>query len=295
MMLSIAEQVEDREDRLSMIQLVATEAKKWVSRINKAEAARNKYLKKIPRTLIRCGELLLEEGDVKGLNSLFDGWSPNSRNEDCEFPLLVLRSVATMLERKGRDEGDSLSMSGLSFTSLASTSRASSGGRGDATMTHMTRVMLGPRGVEVAWAVRLVAWYTLEERSADEVLDLLTKYRDVHISHIACHTPLLEFLEREYREEVEIRVKHLTIAADQFSWHSCVLDLCKLTGLKEEERDDEESFASGSEDQGSNNDTLSDCDKTIEGNKNDGSTQVAKTDSTCVGEERQKTGSNRKG
>ena len=82
MMLSMAEQVEDREDRLSMIQQViikkvslssltafclfqvATEAKKWVSRINKAEAARNKYLKKIPRTLIRCGELLLEEGNA---------------------------------------------------------------------------------------------------------------------------------------------------------------------------------------------------------------------------------------
>ena len=89
-------------------------------------------------------------------------------------------------------------------------------------MTHMTRVMLGPRGVEVAWTVRLVAWYMLEERTADDVLDLLTKYRDEHIKHIACHTPLLEFLDREYNDEVEMRVKHLTIAADQFPWHPCV-------------------------------------------------------------------------
>ena len=139
---------------------------------------------KTPRTLIRCAELLLEEGDMKGLNAMFEGWNPNTSNEEAETPLLVLRSVATMLERKGRDEGDSLSMSGLSFTSLASTSRASSGGRGDATMTHMTRVMLGPRGVEVAWAARLVAWYTLEERSADEVLDLLIGVFDISISHI---------------------------------------------------------------------------------------------------------------
>ena len=89
---------------------------------------------KTPRALIRCAELLLEEGDVKGLNSMFEGWSPNLSNEEAETPLLVLRSVATMLERKGRGEGDSLSMSGLTFTSLASTSRACSGGRGDATM-----------------------------------------------------------------------------------------------------------------------------------------------------------------
>ena len=239
---------------------VATEAKKWVSRINKAEAARNKYLKKIPRTLIRCGELLLEEGDVKGLNSLFDGWSPNSRNEDCEFPLLVLRSVATMLERKGRDEGDSLSMSGLSFTSLASTSRASSGGRGDAVMTHMTRAMLGPRGAEVAWTARLVAWYVLEERTADEVLELLIKYRDAHPDTIACHTPLLEFLEREYCEEVELRVKHLKVAADQFPWEPCVLQLCKLQGLKENEGD-EESIGSEPEDNGS---VLTDQDEEVE-------------------------------
>ena len=278
MMLSMAEQVEDREDRLSMIQQViikkvslssltafclfqvATEAKKWVSRINKAEAARNKYLKKIPRTLIRCGELLLEEGDVKGLNSLFDGWSPNSRNEDCEFPLLVLRSVATMLERKGRDEGDSLSMSGLSFTSLASTSRASSGGRGDAVMTHMTRAMLGPRGAEVAWTARLVAWYVLEERTADEVLELLIKYRDAHLDTVACHTPLLEFLEREYCEEVELRVKHLKVAADQFPWEPHVLQLCKLQGLKENESD-EESINTEPEDNGS---VLTDQDEEVE-------------------------------
>ena len=117
-------------------------------------------------------------------------------------------------------------------------------------MTHMTRVMLGPRGVEVAWTVRLVAWYMLEERTADDVLDLLTKYRDEHIKHIACHTPLLEFLDREYNDELEMRVKHLTIAADQFPWHPCVLVLFKLKGLQEE-KDSEESFDSGSEDQGS--------------------------------------------
>ena len=247
-----------------------------------------RYLIKAPRTLIRCAELLLEEGDVKGLNAMFEGWNTNTSNEEAEMPLLVLRSVATMLERKGRDEGDSLSMSGLSFTSLASTSRASSGGRGDATMTHMTRVMLGPRGVEVAWTARLVAWYIMEERSADEVLDLLIKYRDEHINHIVCHTPLLEFLEREYCDEVELRVKHLLIAADHFPWHPSVLVLCKLTGLREEDREEEESFHSGSEDQGSNNDTLSDAEKTIM--NDDISTLGVETDAQSIGVDRQAMG-----
>ena len=193
---------------------------------------------------------------------MFEGWNPSTSNEDTEMPLLVLRSVATMLERKGRDEGDSLSMSGLSFNSLASTSRASSGGRGDATITQMTRFMLGPRGAEFAWTARLVAWYVMEEKSADDVLELLTKYRDTHINHIACHTPLLEFLEREYCEEVELRVTHLTIAADQFPWDPCVLVLCKLTAQKEDESDDE-SFDSESDHQGSNDDTL------VDGERND--------------------------
>jgi len=260
LVLDMAQQLGDREARLKMIQQVAVEAKKWRARLNKAAIHLNRYLKKTPRTLIRCAELLLEEGDVKGLNSMFEGWSPNTSNEEAETPLLVLRSVATMLERKGRDEGDSLSMSGLSFTSLASTSRASSGGRGDATMNHMTRVMLGPRGVEVAWTVRLVAWYVMEERNADDVLDLLIKYRDQHTNHVACHTPLLEFLDREYSDEFELRQKHLVIAADQFPWHPCVLDLCKLMGLSREERGEVESFDSGSEDRGSN-DSFSDAEK----------------------------------
>ena len=250
---------------------------------------------KTPRALMRCAELLLEEGDVKGLNSMFEGWSPNLSNEEAETPLLVLRSVATMLERKGRGEGDSLSMSGLSFTSLASTSRACSGGRGDATMTHMTRVMLGPRGVEVAWAVRLVAWYIMEERTADDVLDLLTKYRDEHINHVACHTPLLEFLDREYRDEFELREKHLVIAADQFPWHSCVLDLCKLIGLTEEERGEVESFDSGSEDRGSN-ETFSDAEKINITADDDLSPLCVKTDAQSEEVEGQTSGrANRKG
>ena len=140
--------VEEREQRLGLVVQVASEAnkrrkysldprtknRKW--RTNKM----NKKMNDVPHTMIKCAEILLAEGDTLRLSAVFDGFVANPLNTSGEEPLLVLRSVSVMLDRKARDaESDAASYySGTSFTS-------GGGGAVDTTIDTMSRLLLGAR------------------------------------------------------------------------------------------------------------------------------------------------------
>jgi hypothetical protein len=252
--LELAEGLEDRGVRLGLVRQLAVQGEKYrqklhLSRVGQVQKP-NKYFRKIPKTSIRCAEILLAEGDVKGLAEMFEGFVANSSNAADEAPLQVLRSVSAMLDRKVQEDEDGRSVSHLSTSGTSFTSGLS--GRGNnLTVDHMRRALLAPGGAELEWTARLFAWYLLEERDAEGVLEVLVQYRDHNMDHLPCHTPLIEFLDREYTDEVEVRLRHLACTADQFPWDPCVLTYCSLKSKQAEEKDDDEevefSFDSGEE------------------------------------------------
>ena len=93
----------------------------------------------------------------------------------------------------------------------------------------------------------LFAWYVMDEKSADDVKDLLTEYRNDNMEHLPAHEHLLEFLFQEYEDETDILLEELKIFSEYFPWDEHVLMYCKVLVKKGEDDDLEDSFDSNEE------------------------------------------------
>ena len=56
----------------------------------------------------------------------------------------------------------------------------------------------------------------VEEKSAEDVKDMLTMYRDKHPDHLPAHENLLDFLHQEYSDEPDVLVPHLKHCVEKF-------------------------------------------------------------------------------
>merc|ERR1719233_1374847 len=200
----------------------------------------------VPKTMTKCAKILLEEGDVDGLEELFSDFRSNLKNVAGEKDLVLYRCVSAMLEKKKLDE-DGISLGGTSLgTSFKSVALPPD------TLISEIRTALKDRR-EVDWLMPFFSWYVMDEKSADDVKDLLTEYRDENMDHLPAHQHLLEFLFQEYEEETEILLEELGKFYDEFPWDEKVLTYCKLLIKKAEDDDLDDSFNSNEDDDGETN------------------------------------------
>jgi len=230
---------------LEVILKVGKISSKW--RFKEAVKESNK-IAFIPKTMTRCARILLEEGDVKGLEELFDDYRSNLKNVEGEKELVLYRCVSAMLEKKRFDEGsDVLSLGGTSL----GTSFKSVGLPPDTIISEVQVSLRNKR--EVDWLMPFFSWYVMDEKSADDVKDILTEYRNENMEHLPAHQHLIEFLFQEYEEETEILLEELTLFCKQFPWDKTVLTYCQLLIKKVEDDDLEDSFNSDDDEEGGEN------------------------------------------
>lgn len=198
----------------------------------------------IPKTMTRCAQILLEEGDVKGFEELFQDFRNNLRNVKGEKMLVLYRCVSAMLDKKKFDEGsDVISLGGASLGT--SFTNKSAGPHPDSVISEVKTAIKDK--AEVDWLMPLFSWYVMDEKSADDVKDMLTEYRNDNLDHLPAHQHLLEFLFQEYEDETEILIEELKIFSEQFPWDESVLTYCKLLVKKGEDDDLDDSFESNEE------------------------------------------------
>jgi len=200
----------------------------------------------VPKTMTKCAKILLEEGDVDGLEELFSDFRSNLKNVAGEKDLVLYRCVSAMLEKKKLDE-DGISLGGTSLgTSFKSVALPP-----DTLISEVRTALKDKR--EVDWLMPFFSWYVMDEKSADDVKDLLTEYRNENMDHLPAHQHLLDFLFQEYEEETEILLEELGKFYDEFPWDEMVLTYCKLLIKKAEDDDLDDSFNSKEDDDGENN------------------------------------------
>ena len=118
----------------------------------------SKMFKFIPKTMTKCAQILLEEGDVKGLEELFEDYRSNLRNVSGEKTLMLYRCVSAMLEKKKFDESsDAISLGGTSFGT--SFTNKSAGPHPDTIISEIKTAVKDKRDVD--WLMPLFAWYVM--------------------------------------------------------------------------------------------------------------------------------------
>ena len=118
----------------------------------------SKMFKFIPKTMTKCAQILLEEGDVKGLEELFEDYRSNLRNVSGEKTLVLYRCVSAMLEKKKFDESsDAISLGGTSFGT--SFTNKSAGPHPDTIISEIKTAVKDKRDVD--WLMPLFAWYVM--------------------------------------------------------------------------------------------------------------------------------------
>ena len=112
----------------------------------------------IPKTMTRCAQILLEEGDVKGLEELFQDFRNNLRNVAGEKMLVLYRCVSAMLDKKKFDESsDVISLVGASFGT--SFTNKSAGPHPDSVISEVKTAIKDK--AEVDWLMPLFSWYVM--------------------------------------------------------------------------------------------------------------------------------------
>jgi len=198
--------------------------------------------KMIPKTMTKCAQILLSEGELEGFLELFEDFRRDLKNVNGEKTLILYRFVANMLEKK-IDSSDSISLGGTSLGT--SFTGKSLGPQVDTIIAEMKSAFKDKRDID--WLMPLFTWYVMEEKSADDIKDLLTENRDENVDHLPAHLHLLDFLFQEYLDETDILLEELKIFSERFYWEPYILTYCKLL-LKNEENDDlNDSFDSNDE------------------------------------------------
>eukprot|EP00092_Neocalanus_flemingeri_P006805 GFUD01007349.1.p1 GENE.GFUD01007349.1~~GFUD01007349.1.p1 ORF type:complete len:681 (+),score=167.52 GFUD01007349.1:40-2082(+) len=229
--------ISNRELFMEMVLKLGKISSKWRFK----NCLNSKKFKFIPKTMTRCAQILLAEGDVKGLEELFEDFRTNLRNVSGEKTLVLYRCVSAMVEKKRFDESsDAISLGGTSFGT--SFTNKAAGPQPGTIISELKTAIKDKRDVD--WLMPLFAWYVMDEKCADDVKDLLTEYRDENIDHLPAHQHLLEFLFQEYEDETDILIEELNIFCKEFPWDGNVLRYCKLLVKKGEDDDLEESFDS---------------------------------------------------
>ena len=88
-----------------------------------------------------------------------------------------------------------------------------------------------------------------DEKSADDVKDMLTDNRNENMDHLPAHQHLLEFLFQEYEDETDVLIDELKLLSGEFPWEKRVLTYCELLVKRGEDDDLEDSFDSKDEEQ----------------------------------------------
>merc|ERR1719154_867101 len=239
---------------LEMILKVGKLSNKWRFKSPKMkENTQSKLLQMIPKTMTKCAQILLAEGDAESLQELFKEFRNNMRNVSGEKTLILYRVVAGMIEKRSVDDSsDAISLGGTSFGT--SFTNKSSGPNPDQIISEVKIALKDKRDVD--WMMPLFAWYVMDEKSADDVKDILTQYRDDNLEHLPAHQHLLQFLFQEYEDETEILLEELKLFSEQFLWDENVLRYCKLLVKKAEDDDLENSFDSVEENENNTGDMI---------------------------------------
>ena len=88
-----------------------------------------------------------------------------------------------------------------------------------------------------------------DEKSADDVKDMLTDNRNENMDNLPAHQHLLEFLFQEYEDETDLLIDELKLLSGEFPWEKRVLTYCELLVKRGEDDDLEDSFDSKYEEQ----------------------------------------------
>ena len=108
----------------------------------------------VPKTMTKCANILLEEGDVDGLEELFADFRSNLKNVAGEKDLVLYRCVSAMLEKKKLDE-DGISLGGTSLgTSFKSVALPP-----DTLISEVKTALKDKR--EVDWLMPFFSWYVM--------------------------------------------------------------------------------------------------------------------------------------
>jgi len=239
----LEKEVSSRELFLEMIRRVGKISANWMvwGGAHIADYVAADPLRYSGRTMTRCAQILLEEGDLDGLEEIFGDFKTNLRNTGAETVLQLFRSVSAILERKRLDESsDAVSLGNLSLGTTYTTKSAPL--PPETILNNVVEAM--KCDINVDNLMPLISWYLMDEKCADDAKAFLTDYRDQNMDHLPAHTHLLDFLFKEYGDETDLLVSELKEFADRFHWDSKVLTYCQLTIKQMEDEDLDESFDS---------------------------------------------------
>ena len=193
----------------------------------------------VPKTMIECARILIDAGDLEKLGQLFKDFDKRRNlggsGVGAEDDLLVLRAASGMFKLM-------MSQEDMDRTMVADTQ--------DMEITREEIIAIIGNQVRknnnVDWIMPLFSSFYAQESPEEEVIKLLTTYRDNNCDHFPPHKNLIQFRQNHCPNNGQAMMEDLTKLLQQFPFsQEHVLMYCEiLIKNLELEMDDDESFDS---------------------------------------------------